>query len=622
MKINVIRNLILPWMIFFVLSILAVVVAGISFHYETQRQPITLALLAAGVAICLLANLRTLSKAGIWIAHSLPSSLRYNSKPWIFRALQVALVALGFYLLGQFSWVPLFWQAFVIPFVFSLTLFVGIWSLMGPLLTWSSQMSFSRAAAFLLSLPVFALVPVTALFLGTTIVSAYAASRPEPLLLSENLRSAISNPSQTNGAEGDSKNKPPATAGSVAAALGGDKKNPTLKASNNPEIQGRAEAFKQLAESGKNCSEQTKEIQAALEVRAPESVAYWAVRAIKCSDMRAVVALPKLAKLMIEHPSAQVRAASIRALPRFGAENVHRIAYLLIKRIQEKESSEVIEAASSVLIRLAEEDRKSAFNRLKALLDTKNSSAIAAKVLIQDLKREDLVAEYVSENLAGKEDSRLRAVGMICQLPKAQRAIAEPQIQQIVASIHTGDINDPAIQALDCMGQSGFQAIRQEVIQPAKLERPVAARALSEMDVKSSPEALQTAETCVHDENSEVRNWCSQSLGKIGAHALPQILDLLKSKDADLKNAGRNALNFFDDPSAKGELEKIRADNSGWMANKKKLQIAEAVSTALMKIELAQERSPAAMVPTDDKTSEKTVDKTAEKTNEPETVKK
>ncbi len=564
MKINVIRNLILPWMIYFGLTLVAVVIGGAWFHLDTQKQPLSLAVLGAGAVVCLLANLRTLSKAGIWIAHSLPSSLRYNSKPWIFRALQVGVVALGFYLLGQFSWVPLFWQAFVIPIVFTLSLFVGIWSLMGPLLTWSSQMSFSRAAAFLLSLPVFALVPVTAVFLGQTIVTAYAASRPEPILV---------------------RIEKVATAKDKVSIIESKDSAGAVKPSANPEIQSRAEVFHSLAESGKICPDQTKEIQSALEVRGPESVVYWAIRAIKCSDMRSVVALPKLAKLMVEHPSPKVRAAAIRALPRFGAENVHRIAYLLIKRLQEKEANEVIEAASSVLIRLAEEDKKMAFNRLKSLLDTKSASQIAAKVLIHDLKREDLVAEYVAENLPGKEEARLRAVGMICQLPKTQRVIAEPQIQQVVASIHAGDKQDPAIQALDCMGASGFQAIRQEVLQPSKLDRPVAARALSEMAVKNDPDALKTAETCVLDENSEVRNWCSQSLGKIGVMALPQILDLLKSKNSDLKTAGKNALTFFDDPAAKDELEKIRADNSGWMANKKKLQIAEAVSTALLKIE-------------------------------------
>ncbi|MGZ5280447.1 MAG: HEAT repeat domain-containing protein, partial [Pseudobdellovibrionaceae bacterium] len=118
------------------------------------------------------------------------------------------------------------------------------------------------------------------------------------------------------------------------------------------------------------------------------------------------------------------------------------------------------------------------------------------------------------------------------------------------------------------------------------LERPVAARAFAEMKVKDSSEALATVETCVRDSNEQVRKWCSQSLGKIGAPALPKILDLLSSNQSELKDAGKNALNFFDDPTAKPELEKIRAENSGWFASKKSLAIAEAINTALIKVEL------------------------------------
>jgi hypothetical protein len=66
---------------------------------------------------------------------------------------------------------------------------------------------------------------------------------------------------------------------------------------------------------------------------------------------------------------------------------------------------------------------------------------------------------------------------------------------------------------------------------------------------------------------------------------LPKILDLLKSNQSELKDAGKNALNYFDDPAAKPELEKIRAENSGWFASKRKLQIAEAINTALLKVE-------------------------------------
>jgi hypothetical protein len=63
------------------------------------------------------------------------------------------------------------------------------------------------------------------------------------------------------------------------------------------------------------------------------------------------------------------------------------------------------------------------------------------------------------------------------------------------------------------------------------------------------------------------------------------ILDLLKSSDPGLKGAGQNALQYFDDATAKNELQKIRSDNSGWMANNKKLQIAKAVGLALAKMQ-------------------------------------
>ena len=113
----------------------------------------------------------------------------------------------------------------------------------------------------------------------------------------------------------------------------------------------------------------------------------------------------------------------------------------------------------------------------------------------------------------------------------------------------------------------------------------MAARALSEMSVKESPGVLETASHCASDKNDQVRQYCSQSLGKMGASALPKILDLLKSNDTNLKDAGKIALGSMNDPLAKPELEKIRADNSGWMANQRKLQIAKAVDTALIKID-------------------------------------
>lgn len=563
MKINVIRNLILPWIVFFILAIAAIVVAGSKFYIQPEDHPYYLLGLAVGVLLCLALNIRTFSKAGIWIAHSLPSSLRFSSRPWLLRAVLAAIAALAFFLIGQFSWMPLFWNAFIIPLVFTITLFIGVWSLMGPILTWASKVSFSRVAAFFVSLPVFALVPLTAAFLGQTVVKAYLDSRPELIAM------------QAMAAEPD-----------LSAEPAGKAKKDLANAEAVPADSEDAKKFKDLALSGKACYENTKEIQAALQPKGPDDTVYWAARAVKCSEMRSVVALPRLVDIMIGHSNAKVRAAAIRAMPRFGYENVRRISYLLVKRLSEKESPEVIDAAAYVLSRLGEDERKWATNRLKNLLDSSSTSKISAKVLISELKRDDLVVEYISESLSGVAGDRDKAVAMICLLPKAQRVVAEPHIQNVVASIKTGSEGDQAMEALSCLGRPGLQAIRQEVVEPQVLEKPVAARALAEMDVEIAPEeALETADRCVRDDNEQVRKWCSQSLGKIGAPALPKILDLLKSSETELKKAGRNALVFFDDPNAKKQLEKVRADNSGWMANKTKLQIAEAVSTALIKIE-------------------------------------
>jgi HEAT repeat protein len=412
-----------------------------------------------------------------------------------------------------------------------------------------------------MSLPVFALVPLTAIFLGKTIVTAYLASRPELAVAQMEVPPHSQKPADVK-----------ADAGAKASA-------------GEAPLDKKAQSFRDLAESGQPCYNESKEIIAALVPNGPEETTYWAIKAMKCSDVSAVVGLPRLAKIMTDHPSPKVRAAAIRGMPRYGYEKVHQISYLIVKRIAEKESPEVVEAAASVLSKLGEDERKWARNRLKALLDSPRASAAAAKVLVEDLKQEDLVTEYVSEHLKGSEQDRNRAISMICVLPKASRSVAEPHIDQVVASIKTGAKDDPAMVALDCMGRPGFQAIRQEVVQPQRLDRPVAARALAEMNVKSTPEeALETAQRCVRDENEQVRKWCSQSLGKIGAPALPKILDLLKSNESEMKEAGKNALNFFDDPNAQRELEKVRAENSGWMANKRKLQVAEAVNTALIKI--------------------------------------
>lgn len=568
MKMNVLRALVLPWLLLFVLIIAGIVSDGMNFHFQQKYAPYVWYALWVGVATCLYANFSTLSKAGIWIAHSLPSSVKKSPWGWLLRAIIAGLVAFAFYMAGQTPWAPVIWHAVVIPGISAICLFVIVRSLMGPILVWCSRVAFSRFSAFLLSIPIFALVPITAIFLGHMIFTAYQASRPDFVMVPQK-------------AVATTDTQKPATAEVTEAKT------------EIPAKDKLAQEFQEAAQSGKSCQDENKAVQTSLVPNGADDVVYWAIAAMKCVDMKSVVGLPKLAKIMTDHPNPVVRAASIRAMMKFPREDVKRIGYLIVKRISDHEPLEVIEAAAVVLPKLGEDEAKWTMKRLTALLDNNKTSAVASKVLVKNLKREDLVAEYVGSNLGSSSPASKRAISMICSLPKESRKMAEPHIETVVAAIKTGDENDPAIDALECLGHPGFMAIRQEVMEPKRLEKPIAARALAEMDVKSEEpdETLQTATSCARDKDSEVRKWCSQTLGKIGAPALPQILDLLRSSDKDLKEAGTNALNFFKDPIAKQELVKVRAENSGWMANQKKLQIAQAVDKALAKImsEEAQE---------------------------------
>jgi len=561
MKMNVLRAMLAPWFLLFVLIIAAIVGDGVSFHLQETYAAYVWYALWVGVAACLYLNFVTLSKAGIWIAHSLPNSLKRSPWGWVFTAVLAALVAVGFYMAGQTPWAPVIWHGAVVPVVSAICLFVVIRSLMGPILVWCSRVAFSRFSAFVLSLPVLALVPITAIFLGNMVYHAYIASRPEFVMVP-----------QKKVVEGE------ATSPEAVEEV-----SPSTEIVAKSEL---ALQFQAAAKTGGSCPDVSKAVHANLIHNGPEDTVYWAIAAMKCVEMKSFVGLPKLAKIMTDHPSAVVRAASIRAMMKFPNADVKRIGYLIVKRISDREPVEVIEAAAVVLPKLGEEEAKWTMKRLTALLDNDKTSAVASRVLVKNLKREDLVAEYVSANLGSSSPSNKRAISMICSLPKESRKMAEPHIENVVAAIRTGDQNDPAIDALECLGAPGFLAIRQEVTEPKRLEKAVAARALAEMDVKSeAPEVLlETANKCARDTNSEVRKWCSQTLGKIGAPALPQILELLKSGDKDLKEAGTNALNFFKDPIGKQELVQVRSENSGWLANQKKLQIAQAVDKALEKI--------------------------------------
>ncbi|MFK9985543.1 hypothetical protein ACJEM7_25170, partial [Escherichia coli] len=86
----------------------------------------------------------TLNKAGIWIAESLPYSVRGNSFSCFVRAFFAAVTAGIFYLAGQASWMPLYWQGFVIPFVFTISLFIIVRSLMAVTIKTAANVTFIR----------------------------------------------------------------------------------------------------------------------------------------------------------------------------------------------------------------------------------------------------------------------------------------------------------------------------------------------------------------------------------------------------------------------------------------------------------------------------------------------
>ena len=624
---KLIRNLVSPWILFFILSTSGLVLLGVRFsHVHSTPIQIKFAI-GVGIFLCFFSNVGSLGKVGIWMSESLPESLRYGSWRWILRTIRSLIVAFVFWAIGLFPLMPLVWQAAVIPVIFSITLFVAVFNLIGPILKVSANMAWNGAFAILLSLPVFLIMPLTSLYLSRTIVSSYYMSRPDlagNYQLVKTQSAVLSWANRENDTLIAIDPTPKKKVGDLAlnAAAGrtpgtlaggrqlqsssttpGNSAGPSSQTANSSggaappanvppaKLDKKSQVFADLATKPLgSCPDHDHDILASLDPKQSEEPVYWAVQAVHCSTIKTTIALTRLAVLMVEHPSPKVRAAAVYAMKKFDREDIKRISYLLFKRINPRESPEVLRATTSVLAWLGDDERKSATKRLTSLLDADGPlSESAARILIEVLGRNDLVANYVSEHLSGPPPSRLKAVNMVCLLPEDKRSIVEGHIRNLIETVHSAEGDDPGIHALGCLGHAGFLAIQSELKSPQFLDRSLAARALSELDLKQSPEALETAETCSRDTNPQVRRWCSRSLGEIGALALPQIIDLLKSNDSDLKASGENALESFNDLSAKDELIKIRSDNSGWLASHKKLQIAQAVEVAIAKIQAAND---------------------------------
>ncbi len=572
--------MVFPWFVLFCSIVAGIVLPVVKYsRLPVVPKQLDLVVLGIGAFLCVLLNFRSLSGVGLWMSESLPESLRYGgSMRWFFRGFKAAAIAAIIWFIGQLPWIPLIWQAAVIPTVFMVSLFTIVFSFIGPILKWSSNLAWRRAFGIFFSLPVLLPVPLTAVFLGQNVVKAYRESHAEVII-------PVKVQSET-----------PADGATVAR-----KANPAKDSDENDDVEidekalhqkirsgrseARADVLRKIHSSKETCVAFSKDVLASLEPTASRSILLWALRDVECADLKSAFTLPRLVQIMTENHDPDIRAAAIMAMKKFGAANIRLVAYLLVKRINEKEPGEVVNAAATLMAQLGGEDAHRAGKRLEGLLDTPGASQGAAQALTQIYHREGAVKDYIAQHLPGSDAGQKRAIDMICFLPEEKRDVAQPYISKILSTIEKGDGAEPGVKAIGCLGRDGYDAVRAELKTPQVLKRPVAARVFSQMNLRSEPDAVAVADDCVHDEDVQVRKYCSQTLGQLGAPALPKILDLLESNTARLREAGQDALNVFNDPKAKSDLKRVLVSNSGWMANNRKLQLAQKVGLALAKIE-------------------------------------
>lgn len=562
MKINVLKRLLVfSAIVFFLLNIL-IIGASLVLRAPAWNLPFFTATLF-GIYILLLAFAAyTLFNAGIWIAHSLPTAIKYNRWPWLKWAIAGLVIASLSLALGQMSWMPLIWHGFALPAMFSISLFMVLWGLIAPLLSWSSNIQFSRLTALLLIAPIMALLPLTSFFVSKSLVTSYFKSFPGTYrYVVDSIPDIVEDADPVENVE----------------------KSPAYMDANY-EVVTSLKAIKQAVLTGNSCAEKKKEVYSLLEKTTPDEQLFWAIKGVRCANFNSAVSFPKLIKLMVEHPNPIIRASAIHAISRYANEPVKSVSYLIVKRIQEKESAEVIEAASMVLKRLGGNEERAAMNRLKSLL-TSNQSLAIGKLLMTQFQAKAEVTDFVSANLSGNSQNRHAAIDLICELPKEDISSLASKVDYVIKDLSNDNRKVQTMKAIGCLGDVAFQAIRAEVMQPKQLPRLVAIKAFSKIRSEFGNEYLETLRTCVGDSQVEVRRWCAKSIGQVGAKALPMILDLLKADTSSLRETGQIALAYLNDPTVISELESLRDKNSGWLATQQNLKIAESIQIALAKIE-------------------------------------
>jgi hypothetical protein len=594
MKMNIRAWLLAPWIILFLLVTTIIVVSGSVLHLDLRTSRYASYFLWLGVIFCFYSNYKTITKAGIWISHSIPKYLRPSSLKWVIHIGSTFGIAYLFFKIGQISWIPLYWQGFVLPLVFTVCLIFILRTLLSPVLIWCANLSFIRLAALVGSAPILLVLPLSGILLGDMILKSYEASLPKPLVLEYKSKLNIAKSAKVANSANDTdqiKN-----ARELAKEIG--IKNPkstdinakttSLENSLEPKSE-RSQKLKALALSNTPCINEAALVSGALHERNTDDVAYWATKAVACANLRPVGALTKLVDIMLKHSNPHVKAAAIQAMGNFKNENVEKVGYLLVKQINEKHSPEAIEAASSVYSRLGATEYNITMRKLRAMFAHPTLHAPVADIMVRVMKREDLILEYITTSLneapSEKSPIKLAALEMVCVLPKNSAKELELQVGQIVGLIESGDNQDPAKKALDCLGATGLNAIRNEIKTPKILNRVAATKVLSHMEIKNSKEVLDTLNDCIYDRDPEIRKHCSSSLGKVGVAALPKILELMNASHEDDKKSGEEALGSLQDPLVKNDLLNIRAKNSGWLATQKKLRLVRSIDSTLLRLE-------------------------------------
>lgn len=566
MKFNLLKRL----LIFsgFIFSIVVLATIGLSLALKTPIWNHSSFLLAlAGSNLLLICYLiLQLKQAGIWIAHSLPSQIRFNSWPWLKTSLAAAILSLVVWMAGQLDWMPLIWDAFVTPIVMSLALFFFLWGLLAPILSKSARLRFSRVMAFMGISPLLTLVPLTGFFVSYSLVSSYFKSYPGRYNYAvEAIELAMEEASD-----------------SVP-----ESKEPSYT-SNDYEAGEPIKSLKTAVLTNTLCLEKKREVTRLLEKTTPNDQLYWAIKGLRCAELPSVIAVPKLITLMNEHPDLTIRTSAILAIGRYSNNVINNVAYLVIKKISASEPPEVVESAALVLKKIGGNTEKLVAQKLKSILNPENSEKVG-HLLITYFQGQDELGQFVAENIqSSHQKNKMSAVSLICKLDESHRPHSNEAIESVVKGLGNKETFAVSLKSLKCLGESANLAIRHQIEQPHLVSRDIALTVFNQLslDNVNTPEvALETLKSCVNDTDLKVRKLCAKGIGKIGASALPTILDLIKSESPHLKETGQLALSFMKDSSIMEQLKSLRDENSGWLATAQNLKTAESIQIAIARIE-------------------------------------